>query len=82
MIYLYFTAFYFLISWSILQNLLLITLFLVAAFTLRFGALWLVPLAILVDGYFGAFSAVPMFSFIAVGWYIVSELLRPYVRVS
>jgi hypothetical protein len=46
-------------------------------FTYRVGAIWLIPLAICIDGFFGAFYHVPLFSIITTVWYLVSELVRP-----
>ena len=64
-----------------MQNLLLFTCMLAVVFTFRFGAVWLLPLAFLLDAYFGAFATAPVFSLVAVCWYVVFELLRPYMRM-
>jgi hypothetical protein len=48
----------------------------VVLYTFKFGAATLLPLAVLLDGYFGAFHHVPVFSLAAIGWYIFSEHLR------
>ncbi len=63
-----------------MQNLLPFTLLLGITFSLYFGALGLIPLAILVDAYFGAFGEVPVFSLIAISWYAMFEIMRPYMR--
>lgn len=77
----YFICFYLLLAISVMQNLMLFTVVIAIAFTLRFGAIGLIPLAIMLDAYFGAFDAVPVFSLIAVGWYIGFELLKPRLRL-
>ena len=81
MIGLYYLCFYILLAISILQNLPFFTIIFALVFTLRFGALGLLPLAFLVDAYFGAFSAIPVFSLVAICWYALFELMRPYVRM-
>ena len=81
MTYIYFIVLYFLLGWSALQNLWLITIALSIVFTLQYGGLFLIPVAMAIDGYFGAFATFPFFSFIALGWYTVSELVRPHVRM-
>lgn len=65
------------ILFSVLQNLLFIAVPLAILFTLRASALWLVALAFLIDGYFGAFYGVPYFTLCAFGWFIISEFLKP-----
>lgn len=78
----YFVCFYILICISLMQNLLPFTLLLGVTFSVYFGALGLIPLAILVDAYFGAFGSVPVFSLIAILWYGIFEFMRPYMRTS
>lgn len=63
----------------ILQNWLLFAAIVVVIFSARYGALFLIPLAILIDGYFGNFYAVPYLSFLATLWYVLVEYLRPRV---
>ncbi|MEK7638781.1 MAG: hypothetical protein AAB388_01330 [Patescibacteria group bacterium] len=45
-------------------------------FSFRYGALALVPLAFLLDGYMGAFHGIPMMSIGATLWYALCELIR------
>jgi hypothetical protein len=78
---LYTLLFLCLVATAIMQNLLLLALVFSLLFTWWFGAFWLVPLAILIDGHFGAFGAMPLYSVLALLWFMVSELLRPVVRI-
>ena len=71
----------FLITLAVLQNLLWLAALFALFFTRFFGAMWLMPIAILIDGYFNAFASVPFFSLIAVGWYVLSELLTLRMRI-
>jgi len=64
-----------------MQNLLPFTVLLGITFTMYFGAIWLIPLAVFTDAYFGAFGTVPVFSLIAIAWYGVFEFLRPFLRL-
>lgn len=64
-----------------MQNLLPFTVLLTFVFTLRFGAVWLIPLAFLLDAYFGTYSSVPVLSLVSIGWFVVFESLRPYMRI-
>lgn len=73
---------YFLIALAIIQNQLLLAVALVALFTFRVGAVWLIPLAFCLDGYFGAFSQVPLITIYAMIWYGLSELLRPQIMIN
>lgn len=49
----------------------------VVYFTYYYSALWLVPVAILIDGYFGAFTSFPKLTFYAALWFVFSELIKP-----
>jgi hypothetical protein len=53
----------------------------VLVYTLKFSAATLLPLAIVLDGYYGAFHTVPVFSVCAIGWYLLSETLRSTVNI-
>lgn len=44
------------------------------------NTVFLIPLAVLLDGYFGNFHHVPVFSLLAVGWYLVVESIKPRLR--
>lgn len=73
---------YFAVALLVAQNLLLWAALCAALFTFRVGGAWLIPLGIFIDGYFGAFYSVPMFSLAAIVWYVVSEYLRPLLIVQ
>jgi len=62
---------------AILQNWLILAFVLLVLFSLRHGAGLFIPLAILIDGYFGNFYAVPFLSFISVWWYLVVFYIKP-----
>lgn len=64
---------------GIFQNWLWFTGFIVLIFSLQFGALALIPVAILIDGYFGNFYGLPYLSILAIGWYLGIEYLRQKV---
>lgn len=53
----------------------------VLTFTFFFSSLALIPLAILLDGYYGAFFAVPTVSLLAIVWYVISEVVRARMSV-
>ena len=72
---------YILILLLVLQNHLVFGFLLVIVFTYRVGALWLLPLGFLIDGYFGAFANIPYMSITAIGWYVLSEFVRPKLLV-
>jgi hypothetical protein len=71
-----------LIGFLLLQNQLLIAAVLICIFTSQASAAWFIPLGILIDGYFGAFSQVPWFSLGFLLWYVVSELVKPRLLVK
>ena len=77
----YFSAItlYILIIFFFLQNWLWLAGALTILFSFRFGAVTLIPLAILIDGYFGQYHSVPYLSLGIVWWFIVVEYLRPKV---
>ena len=71
-----------LIALMITQNHLVVSFLLVVVFTFRAGAVWLIPLAIFIDGYFGAFYSVPVVTIIAILWYVISEFVRPQLLMQ
>lgn len=73
---------YLLTALLIIQDQLILALLLVLLCTYYRSAAWFIPLGFLVDGYFGAFFGIPMFSIVAILWYAISELLRPRIRVA
>jgi hypothetical protein len=68
---------YLTIAFLLLQNYLLIAGLFVLIFTYRAGAVWLIPLAFCLDGYFGAFYSVPYITLASLIWYGVSGFARP-----
>lgn len=64
-----------------MQNLFPFTILLGVTFTFYFGAAWLIPLAMAVDAYYGAFGTIPMLSIISICWYVMFELLRPHMHI-
>lgn len=72
-------GFYFLIALSVLQNWLLVGFVLVMVFSYLYGASMLIPLAFLIDGYFGNFASWPYLSVFSVFWYLLVEYIRPKV---
>jgi hypothetical protein len=68
---------YLAIAFLLLQNQIVAAVVLVFIFTYRVGAVWLIPLAFCLDGYFGAFYDVPYITLVSLIWYGVSEFIRP-----
>jgi hypothetical protein len=64
---------------SILQNWLFLTTVLVIFYSIRCGAVSLIPLAFLLDGYFGNFYTIPFISLSAVVWYVLVSYMRPKI---
>ncbi|MEY2665249.1 MAG: hypothetical protein RLZZ480_354 [Candidatus Parcubacteria bacterium] len=73
---------YVLIALMVMENQIVIASLLVLWFTYRSGAVWLIPLAILLDGYFGAFTHIPYISLVTCAWYVLSEYLSPRLRME
>jgi hypothetical protein len=72
---------YLVIIFSFMQSYILLGLATVVIYTFKFSAVALLPLAILLDGYYGAFYVVPVFSISAIVWYILSETLRSAMNI-
>lgn len=68
---------YSLIIFSVLQGWLIISAVSIALFSFYYNTAFLIPFAILVDGYMGAFYSLPILSFLAVIWFSLVECLRP-----
>jgi len=68
---------YFLIPLFFLKGWLWPFSFTVIWFSLRFGALPLIPLAVFLDGFFGHFYSLPILSIIAVIGAFAVESIRP-----
>ncbi len=73
---------YILTTLLVVQGQLLLAALVALLCTYYRSAVWFIPLGFLVDGYFGAFSGIPMFSIAAILWYVASELLRPRIRTA
>jgi hypothetical protein len=73
---------YFLIAVMVVQNHLLIAFLLVLIFTFRRGAILLIPLAFAIDGYFGAFAAIPTITLCTIAWYAISAIVRPQLLMQ
>ena len=73
------TLLYILVLFALLQNWLWLAIGLAFLGTV-FGSAWpLMCIGILIDGYFGHFHSVPLWSLLFLLWYVVSEMLRPQV---
>jgi apolipoprotein N-acyltransferase len=70
---------YVVIVFSLLQNWLFVAGIGVLIYSLRYSPVVLIPLAILIDGYFGNFYGMPYLSLFSVWWYMVSEYFRPKI---
>lgn len=67
---------YLCIIFSFLQNVVFLTVVAVVLFSVRYGAVMLIPVAILIDGYFGNFYGVPLLSIGSIVWYMLIEYMR------
>jgi len=70
-----------LILFAVLQNALFLAAAAVSFFSIKYSAYPLIPLAIMLDAYFGAFYTVPILSICAVVWATGVELIRPRLFV-
>jgi len=61
------------------QNILIPAAILGLWFSFRFGAGFLIPAAIMIDGYFGNFYTFPYLSLFSILWYILTVYLSPRV---
>jgi hypothetical protein len=68
---------YILIVISFLQGWIVVAVGLAIYFSWRYSAAWLLPLAILLDGYFGRFETVPWLSLLAVTWFALFDMIKP-----
>lgn len=48
-------------------------------YSYRYTDAWMVGAAIAIDGYYGAFFAIPVLSLIVAGAYIIGHAIRPYL---
>ncbi|MCA9359599.1 hypothetical protein KC850_01000 [Candidatus Kaiserbacteria bacterium] len=70
---------YFIILFSVLQNHLYLSVIAVLLFSVKNGGVTLIPLAILIDGYFGNFYNIPYLSLLSVWWFLVVEYIKPKI---
>jgi len=70
-------ALYLIIIFSVLQSALIVSILAVGAFSLKYSSFALIPLAIIIDAYFGAFHQFPVLSVLAVVWCGSIELIKP-----
>jgi hypothetical protein len=73
---------YALIALLVLQNHLVFAVCAVCFFSYFNNTAWLIPLGFAIDGYFGVFDALPVYSLLSIVWFVVIETVRPKVRVS
>ena len=69
------------IVFSILQNALFIAAAAISIFSVKYSSYPLIPLAIVLDAYFGAFYQVPVLSLVSIVWVAAVELIRPRLFV-
>lgn len=62
---------------TFLQGWVLFAVFFIVLFTMQYSAAFFLPLAFLSDGYFGNFYTIPYATLCVLGWYVLSELIRP-----
>lgn len=65
------------IAISVMQNWIWLACLCTLLFSLRFHSAALILLAIVLDGYYGAFYTVPILSLSAICWLIFIEALKP-----
>ncbi len=65
---------------SFLQGWYMVAALLVVIFSLRVSAVYLIPLAIILDGYYGNFYSLPLLSLGSVWWYLSIEFLKPRLK--
>tara|TARA_B100000508_G_scaffold72156_1_gene56216 strand:- start:5370 stop:5624 length:255 start_codon:yes stop_codon:yes gene_type:complete len=70
---------YMIVVLTFMQGWWLFTLVAVTLFSFRYGALVIIPTAIVLDGYYGFYYTFPILSVAAVDWFIFVEFLRPKV---
>ncbi len=71
------TVFFGAIVFAAMQGWMVLAVFLIVLFSVRYSALPLVFLAIALDGYYGNFFAIPYLSLASVVWYVLMEYIRP-----
>lgn len=62
---------------SVMHNWFLLVFVIVVVFSLKFRSALLIPLAIFLDGYYGAFYTLPVLSTMSIVWFVFIEYLKP-----
>lgn len=73
------TLLYIIVIFSFLQSWWLLFVLSLTVFSIQFGAVALIPIAILFDGYFGNYFGFPYLSFFAILWFVAVEFIRPKI---
>ncbi len=73
---------YTLTALMIIQNHFVIAAVIALVFSYFNNTAWLIILGFAVDGYFGVFDAVPVYSLLSITWFVLAELARPKLRVG
>lgn len=73
------TLLYVIIIFSFLQSWWFLFVLSLVVFSVRSGAIALIPIAILIDGYFGNYFGFPYLSFSAILWSMIVEFVRPKI---
>ena len=73
---------YILIALLVVQNQIVLATLAALLLTYYVSAIWLIPLGFVIDGYFGAFASIPVFSIVTVVWYAGSEFFRPRLNTQ
>ena len=71
--------FYFGALLTAMQGWFVMTICFAFLFTLQHNAAWLFLIAILLDGYFGAFFSFPTLTVASILWFLVAEFIKPTV---
>jgi len=71
-----FATLYFLIPLTFINNYIWLTVLSAFLFIYYYNSLWLIPMAILLDGYFGDFSAVPFLSIGVIAGSLIIEFIK------
>lgn len=67
---------------AIMQGWIVFAFGFIVVVSMKYSAAVLIPFGILLDGYYGSFAHVPVFSLLAIGWFILVESIRPRLLVN
>ncbi len=79
--YIFSVILYMVILFSILQSSFILAGVSIIVFSIKYSSYALIPMAIVFDGYFGAFYEFPLLSCLAIVWCGCVELLRPKIFI-